>query len=222
MPLSRRRVTEVSALKALAHPARLALLGALVTEGPLTASEAAALIGESPSNCSWHLRKLAEHGFVREARDVAGRDGRNRPWQAVSEGLEWGEEADTDAATRVAADALTDMLLEREMQRLRASRAVRDREPVEWQEATGLVSSQLWLTPEEAGRLKDDLTALLSTHAERLTDRGSRPEGARLLSLVGWVVPSGPTHAPEPVEQSPASQPAEQQAVASAPAPVPR
>ena len=34
----------------------------------MTASQAAARLDESPSNCSWHLRKLAEHGFVREAR----------------------------------------------------------------------------------------------------------------------------------------------------------
>ena len=65
MPPTRRRVTDADALKALAHPLRMALLGALVTEGPLTASQAAALLSESPSNCSWHLRKLAEHGFVR-------------------------------------------------------------------------------------------------------------------------------------------------------------
>ena len=84
MPLARRRITDPEALKVLAHPLRMALLGALVTEGPMTASQAAALLEESPSNCSWHLRKLAEHGFVREAR---GGTGRNRPWQAVSEGL---------------------------------------------------------------------------------------------------------------------------------------
>ena len=74
MPLTRRRVTDTASLKALAHPLRMALLGALVTEGPMTATEAAALLDESPSNCSWHLRKLAEHGFVREARgDETGR-----------------------------------------------------------------------------------------------------------------------------------------------------
>ena len=93
MPLARRRITDPEALKVLAHPLRMALLGALVTEGPMTASQAAALLEESPSNCSWHLRKLAEHGFVREAR---GGTGRNRPWQAVSEGLEWGPDEQSE------------------------------------------------------------------------------------------------------------------------------
>ncbi|MGZ4467189.1 MAG: ArsR/SmtB family transcription factor [Nocardioidaceae bacterium] len=189
MPLSRRRVTEAAALKALSHPVRIALLSALVTEGPLTASQAAELVGESPSNCSWHLRKLAEHGFVREARST---DGRNRPWQAVGEGLEWGAGDETDPASTLAADALTDMLVEREMQRFRAARAARAQEPAAWREATGLVQSQLWLTAEEAAELKERLNDLLTSYAGRNTDRTARPAGARLVSLLGWLVPSGP------------------------------
>ena len=198
MPLTRRRVTDAAALKALAHPLRMALLEALVTEGPLTASEAAALLEASPSNCSWHLRKLAEHGFVREAR---GATGRQRPWQAVSEGLEWGRDdpdARPDESTELAAEALTDMLVERELQRLRAARASRDREPVAWREATGLIHSQLWLTAEEAREVRERLQELLLTHAERSGAPGNRPAEARLVSLVGWLVPSGPRRVPEP------------------------
>jgi DNA-binding transcriptional ArsR family regulator len=191
MPLARRRVTEADALKALAHPVRMAILGALVTEGPLTASQVAALVEESPSNCSWHLRRLAEHGFVREAR---GGTGRNRPWQAVSEGLEWGDDAGDgqDQAGQLAAEALTDMLVERELQRLRAARASRDREPEEWREATGISQSQVWLTAEEARDLQAELREVMLRHADRATAPDRRPEGARLVSMVGWLVPSGP------------------------------
>jgi DNA-binding transcriptional ArsR family regulator len=192
MPLSRRRVSEASALKALAHPVRIALLGALVTEGPMTASQAAALVDESPSNCSWHLRKLAEYGFVREA---PGGTGRNRFWRAVSEGLEWGEGDDDDPTTRLAADALTDMLLEREMQRFRAARAARAREPQEWRDATGLSQSQLWLTAAEAQKLNDELQELFFRYTERSRDRALRPDEARLVTLVAWLVPSGPHRA---------------------------
>ena len=176
----------------------MALLDTLVTEGPLTASEAATLLEASPSNCSWHLRKLAEHGFVREAR---GATGRQRPWQAVSEGLEWGADdphGTPDRSSQLAAEALTDMLVERELQRLRAARASRDREPAAWREATGLTHSQLWLTAEEARAVKERLTELLLTHAERSGAPGDRPADARLVSLVGWLVPSGPRRVPGP------------------------
>jgi DNA-binding transcriptional ArsR family regulator len=201
MPLTRRRVTEVASLKALAHPLRLALLGALVAEGPMTATEAAALLEESPSNCSWHLRKLAEHGFVREAR---GGTGRNRPWQAVSEGLEWDSES-ADPSERLAADALTDMVVERELQRLRAAQASRDREPPAWREATGLSRAAVWLTAAEAREVREQVDALLRTHAERAARPELRPEGSRLTSLVAWVVPSGPHR---PVAAEPDDEPA--------------
>jgi DNA-binding transcriptional ArsR family regulator len=194
MPLTRRRVTDAAGLRVLAHPLRMALLEALVTRGPLTASQAAALLDDTASNCSWHLRKLAAHGFVREAR---GATGRQRPWQAVSEGLEWDEAATADPTTRIAADALTDTLVERELQRLRAAQASRDSEPEDWRSATGLVQSQLWLTAEEASEIRRELLELLTRHADRARHPERRPAGARLTSLVGWLVPSGP-HRPGP------------------------
>jgi len=54
--------------------------------GPLTATELADRLDETPANCSWHLRKLAEHAFVEEA---GGGIGRQRPWRVRSIGLAW-------------------------------------------------------------------------------------------------------------------------------------
>jgi len=187
MEPNRRRLTDADSLKALAHPTRMALLGALVTEGPLTASEAAELVGESPSNCSWHLRKLAEHGFVTEA---AGGTGRNRPWQAANDGLEWSDGDDTDPAARVAADALTDVMIGREVRRLQAARASYDQETQAWKDATSVHQSQLWLTAEEAQGIGTELREIAERHLARHRDPAQRPEGARLVSLVSWLVPS--------------------------------
>ncbi len=188
MPLSRRRVTDAAALKALAHPVRLALLELLVVDGAHTASQAGAVLGETPANCSWHLRKLAEHGFVRE---VTGVPGRSRPWRAVTEGLTWGD-SDGDAETTAAGEALTDMLLERELQRLRAARAAAATEPQEWRDATTFNQTQTWVTAAEAKALSAAMVELFLTHTERIAEPETRPEGARLVSLVGWLVPSGP------------------------------
>lgn len=204
MALTRRRVADAAALKALAHPVRIALLELLVADGPLTASEAAERVGESPSNCSWHLRRLAAHGFVRESRR---RTGRERPWQAVHEGLTWAEDPPgaEETPTSLAAEALGDSWVEREVQRLRAARASRDTEPLEWREATGLVHAQLWLTAAEAQDLKEALSQLLARHGERATRPQIRPEAARRVSLVGWLVPSGPTAAQRSSSGEPAS-----------------
>ena len=55
-------------LRALAHPLRLKLLELVSLRGPLTASQCAPLVGESPSSCSFHLRQLAKYGYVEVAR----------------------------------------------------------------------------------------------------------------------------------------------------------
>ena len=74
------------AMRALAHPVRIRLLEELTFRGPLTATQAADHVGESPSSCSFHLRTLAKYGFVEEA---GGGTGRQRPWRVVSLGNRW-------------------------------------------------------------------------------------------------------------------------------------
>jgi ArsR family transcriptional regulator len=63
----------VSALAALAQPARLRVFRALVQAGPrgLTPGSMAALLGLAPSTLSFHLKELAHAGLV-----LAERDGR--------------------------------------------------------------------------------------------------------------------------------------------------
>jgi predicted transcriptional regulator len=78
-PRSVKRITDPKALRALAHPIRMSLIGLLRTEGPLTATKAAELLGESSATTSFHLRQLAKYGMAEEA---AGGNGRERPWQA--------------------------------------------------------------------------------------------------------------------------------------------
>ena len=182
----RRTLTEAAELKALAHPLRMDLLEVLVHKGPLTATQLAAELGGSPSNCSWHLRKLAEHGFVVE---VPGATGRNRPWQAASQGLRWGEGEEEGPEASAAGHALTDLILSRELRWLRAARETEPQEPSEWRAASTLVQSALWLTAEEAQQVAAQLKELFLTHFDRLDHPERRPEGARLVSVVGWLVP---------------------------------
>ncbi len=79
-----RRIADAQTLRALAHPARLALIDALVVHGSLTATEASELIGESPSNYSFHLRQLGRFGLIEPAPST---DARNRRWQVVAGGI---------------------------------------------------------------------------------------------------------------------------------------
>lgn len=82
---NRRTLDDASALEALAHPVRLDVLSFLMSSGPATASACARAVGDTPSNCSYHLRVLAGHGLVERAPSP---DGRERPWRATMTGLE--------------------------------------------------------------------------------------------------------------------------------------
>ncbi len=73
-----------------------------------------------------------------------------------------------------------------------AARAARDAEPAAWQDATGLVQSQVWLTAMDADALRRRMVALAVAYLDRSQKPELRPPDARLVSVTGWVAPSGP------------------------------
>jgi DNA-binding transcriptional ArsR family regulator len=70
-----------SRLQGLVHPVRLKLLQLLQEDGPATATRLAGRIGQSSGVTSYHLRVLAERGFIVE--DTERGTGRDRWWLAV-------------------------------------------------------------------------------------------------------------------------------------------
>jgi DNA-binding transcriptional ArsR family regulator len=172
-------------MRALAHPLRLRLLELLGSEGAFTASAAARRLGDTPANVSWHLRKLATYGFVRQSQGA----GRARPWKFVAQSLAFGE----DAEDQTTATALTDLFLEREFHVLRTSLRQQAGEDPAWRDATAVVQSRVWLTADEAAAIGGRLKEIVSDDslAERNQDPSARPAGARLMALMSWVVPYG-------------------------------
>src|SRR3954452_17292519 len=109
---SYRRLSDPRELQALAHPVRIGIIELLSVSGPLTATELADRLDESPANCSWHLRKLARFGFVEEAERATGRQ---RPWRVPGIGLTWTDEGGATAEERRAAAALDQITMGRAM-----------------------------------------------------------------------------------------------------------
>ncbi len=68
-------------LRALTHPVRLRMLGILRTEGPATATVLAQRLGLNTGATSYHLRQLAQHGFIDD--DAERGNGRERWWRAA-------------------------------------------------------------------------------------------------------------------------------------------
>jgi DNA-binding transcriptional ArsR family regulator len=136
-------LTDPAVLDALSHPVRLDVLGYLMSAGPATASQCARAVGDTPSNCSYHLRVLAAHGLVEP--DDSG-DGRSRPWRTALTGftIDAGDPDAEDGAARMLAAALElDHQLAREYVRKH------DELPEQWRQVDAHANYGLALTPEE-------------------------------------------------------------------------
>jgi predicted ArsR family transcriptional regulator len=186
-----RQVNDARTLKALAHPVRVALMEALSVEGPITATEAGELIGESPTTCSFHLRQLAKYGFVEEA---GGGKGRARPWRLPHRGLNISSDND-DPEAAVAAGTLARMWRENQLRRLEHWRDTRSSYPEQWRSAATHSESLMWLTAEELKELNEDLLEILMTRfEERRTDPSLRPEGSLPVEVLLFNYPVSPPH----------------------------
>ena len=182
-----REVTDPMAMRALAHPVRLALIEALADAGTLTATEAGERVGESPANASFHLRQLAKYGFVEEA----GTQGRRRPWKLKRLGMRF-TDVHEDEATAAAARQLDRTIRDRYL--ARAERAFEERHtlPKEWREVTGGNQFRFYLTPDELREADEAIHALLMERfADRRDGSNPRPDDARRVEILtlGYVQP---------------------------------
>jgi DNA-binding transcriptional ArsR family regulator len=192
--LEPRKLTDPRAMRAVAHPVRIAILEVLGTEGPLTATQAGELIGESPTTCSFHLRQLAKYGFIEE---VAGVAGRKRPWRLVNTGMSYSDVSD-DTETRLAANALSRVLHDFYLDRLKEGLELRRDISTEWQKTTGASEFLLYVTPDELRQLDESMTALARQFVERIGNPKKRPKGSIPIELLFFAYPrpSHRTHVP--------------------------
>jgi predicted ArsR family transcriptional regulator len=181
-----RRVSDPQTMRALAHPVRLSLLEVLSVYGPLTATEAGERIGESATTCSFHLRQLANYGFVEEA---GGGKGRARPWRMSAYGIQMSTTTDEPAAN-IAANALSRMARERYFARLESWFETRGSYPVEWQRAAMESQHLIVATAEELDQLADELNDLLRERfGERFRDPTTRPADGVPVEVLMFTFP---------------------------------
>lgn len=148
-------------------------------EGPITATQAGEALGETPANCSYHLRQLAKHGFIVEA---PGGHGRERLWQSTSAtGHSWEDTPDAPAGERAAGEAMSQLLRQRHAQYLADWLVGRSTEPAEWQRAAGSSQFAGWLTADEARELDQRIIEAWLPYIDRVHDPAKRPAGARLV-----------------------------------------
>jgi DNA-binding transcriptional ArsR family regulator len=179
------KLTDPKALRALAHPIRLALVGQLRQHGQLTATQAGELLGESSASCSFHLRQLAKYGLVEEA---GGGQGRERPWRATTMFTSWPAAAD-DPKVDAAVGLLRGVIMDFYQQELARWQEGMADEPAEWQRAAQFGDTLLYVTAGELAELNQQVRHLVDAYLDRQTDPDLRPPGARPVSYLHVAYP---------------------------------
>src|SRR5262245_16888063 len=102
-----RLLADVGAVRAMAHPLRMRILGSLRIYGPATSAILARRLNTDSGQTSHHLRQLARYGFVADAPDLGkGPKGRERWWRAVHDTTSWDDLAELGSAGKEAVRAL--------------------------------------------------------------------------------------------------------------------
>jgi hypothetical protein len=180
-----RELTDPKTLRALTHPVRLALLEVLTLEGPLTATAAGEIIGESPTTCSFHFRQLAKYGFVEEAGNGPGRQ---RPWKLAHIGLRFSDVSE-DPEMSIAAKSLERMMLDRAFGRQQNFYDTRSSYPKEWQEGSGAYETILRVTVDELKEVEQEFMTIFDRFRGRLADPSQSPPDSLPVEVLLFAFP---------------------------------
>jgi len=181
----RRVVSDLAALRALSHPQRSAILKFLMSGPPRTATDCAAVVGASPSACSYPLRELERFGFVERDGSHGDQtfDGRTRRWRATAVGFTLGGGPLSEATPEeravfsavLGADRVENERLAREF-----VESVADL-PHEWQDVAKFSTYELSLTASELDDLAHRIDDLLRPH--RVGVKGRTATSARTVHV---------------------------------------
>jgi len=164
---SRIHVSDPSALRALAHPLRLRIIGSLRTDGPQSVGALGDRLDAASGSISYHLSTLERHGFVEQAPELA-RDGRERWWRASAETTTF-EPVDLQRhpARRAAGRAMRQAIVQQYAAEELAYLEIEETLDAGWVAAATMGDDHAWLTREELGELSEELESLASKWHER-------------------------------------------------------
>jgi DNA-binding transcriptional ArsR family regulator len=174
-------------LRALAHPLRVRLVGLLRKYGPSTATRLAEQLEINSGSASYHLRRLADAGFVTE--DAERGNARDRWWRAVHQST-WLDSRELTAQEPDATMAYLQSVAAIYAQQAQRALAELPTMPREWQEAFDMSQVPLRLTPQEAQELGEELRAVVRRYRRDTPDAvHDAPEGAERIVLIAEMLP---------------------------------
>jgi predicted ArsR family transcriptional regulator len=174
-----------SGLRALSHPTRLKMLMRLRVDGPATATTLARELSLNTGATSYHLRRLAEHGFIVE--DTGRGDARDRWWKAAHQSTRANLTDRRDDEDAESAEAYLQTVALMYTETLMQAVSERRYLPEPWQRASTASDWHLRLTPARAEQLVDRLAELVDEWQE--ADEGAQDVGDFVVNLNAFPRP---------------------------------
>lgn len=179
-------VPDATALKALAHPVRMQMLGMLRRDGPATATKLAERLGLNSGATSYHLRQLAQHGFIEEEPRESKRD---RWWRAKHESTSY---VDKEAEGEILQAGVAFMQAALSWRVGAMQEAVQEfaQLPVAWRKASASTDFTFAMTPEEAEALTTAMRNLLWDAMRAAPPTSApKPPGTELFTVMLHAFP---------------------------------
>ncbi|MBO1336905.1 helix-turn-helix transcriptional regulator [Streptomyces sp. VRA16 Mangrove soil] len=178
---------DTRSLRALAHPLRIRIMDSLRAEGAATSAMLAGRFGENTGTVSWHLRHLAENGFIEE--DEGRGTKRERWWKAVHKTQVLPtSQLRKDPAAHASLDVYLGHMVQDMTRKVTAFLAEEWGE--EWEGASLLSDwNDLRLTPDRLRDLQRDLLELVGRYADENPADGAHEPGSLPVSVMVQAFP---------------------------------
>lgn len=177
------RTSDPAVLRALAHPLRVEILTVIDELEEATATQIAERVGESPSNCSFHLRQLAKAGFIERAEAK----GTSKPWRSVHQSRDLRPEPGNPEAIRTSS-TIGALYVQHEANRMVDFLTRHGLGDEEWLPGITVNTSTFWATPQELAEVAEEIAHLVDRFRGR-KDPAKRPAGSRKAHLFATLNP---------------------------------
>jgi DNA-binding transcriptional ArsR family regulator len=174
-------------LRTLSHPTRLKMLMLLRIEGPATATGLAQQLKLNTGATSYHLRQLAEQGFIVE--DAERGNARDRWWKAAHEGTDASLASRTSEEEAESAEAYLRSVALLYTETLMQYAGERRYLPGPWQQASTTSDWHLRLTPQRAEQLIDALKSVVDEWSDDEDEPGTQGAGDFVVNLNAFPRP---------------------------------
>ena len=187
-PHPRREITDLESLTLLAHPMRYRMMDRL-RQGPATSTTLAQALGLNTGVTSYHLRQMAEHGFIEEVPELSR--GRERWWRARPMDLRFPRRSQQSEEMRPVMDQMHRLDFAAELEQFARFQLERE-ELGPWADALVFSRGSIRVDLAELEGFFEEYISLLKRYQR--PDEETPPQARTVLArLLAFPVPTGTT-----------------------------